>query len=111
MNHLREKQVRDGLGACTDGRDRHRELDPGITLQNRAALRMSCRSAIWPVSSRELSLDEAKTVAANDGVDASDAVKRIGVQALAQHLLTLDMLLRIYRESGTLPKHLRPRSC
>lgn len=91
----------------------------------RPALRVSCRSAVWPDSTlwsaitdvyeahdcaicqlQPLTFEDVKGIASRDNVDADafmSAVESAGAFSLSQQPLTLKMLLRVYSAEGSLP--------
>ncbi len=92
--------------------------------ENKPALRISCRSAVWPsnvdAAIREVygdedfslaflqpvSVDEVRSIVRDRGINGQEfveAVHRVGATSLAQLPLTLEMLLRVYATHGSLP--------
>jgi hypothetical protein len=93
--------------------------------RKRPRLRISCRSAVWPTeveaAIREvypkenvrlavltpISDDDVRQVVKELGMDPevfSRAVNKAGVSLLAHQPLTLQMLIRVFKEGGTLPQ-------
>ncbi|MDO8432366.1 MAG: hypothetical protein Q7S58_08145, partial [Candidatus Binatus sp.] len=96
----------------------------GPVRQSGALLRISCRSAIFPESVRasledvygtnriayaslqSLNGEDIDVIAGHNGLDVATfrkALHRSGAQALAEQPLTLEMLLKVFREGGQLP--------
>ncbi len=97
-------------------------------VKTKARLRISCRSAVWPgevqTAIREsysadqtaiaylkpLSDEDIRTVAANSGIVADAFLRAVAdtrVLTLAQHPLTLEMLVHVFGSEGRLPQSRR----